>query len=170
MSSPVDGTVEQIDGNHVIRFERLLDKPLERVWAAIATPEGIGGWLGDAQIEPREGARVRLRFDKTVGNVIYGRVTRADPPTVLEYTFHEHEHPDPAVPQSRVRWELSEVPGGGTRLVLTHTLPSPEDASKALAGWHTLLDMMPAAIDGADPVWSQERWAEVEREYAAAIG
>jgi uncharacterized protein YndB with AHSA1/START domain len=89
---------------------------------------------------------------------------------VLEYTFQEEEDPDPAEPQSVVRWELSEAPGGGTRLVFTHTLPSPEDASRALAGWHTLLDLIPAAVDGADPEWSQERWAEVEREYAAAIG
>ena len=88
--------------------------------------------------------------------------TAVDPPTLLEYTFGQ--------PDSVLRWELSEAPGGQTRLVLSHTLPSPDQASSALAGWHTLLDMIPAAIDGEDPQWSQARWDEVHEEYERAIG
>jgi hypothetical protein len=49
---------------------------------------------------------VRLQFDKTVGNVITGRVTEA------------------------------------------------------------LLDMIPAAIEGEDPQWSQARWDEVHAQYS----
>jgi uncharacterized protein YndB with AHSA1/START domain len=154
-----DGTVEERDGNHVLRFERRIDHPLETVWEAIATPEGIRGWLGAAEIEPAEGGRVRLQFDKTVGNVVHGRVTEVDPPRLLEYTFGEEE------PPSILRWELHDAGDGATRLVLTHALPTPEHIGDGLAGWHTLLDMIPAAIAGEDPQWSKERWDEVRAAY-----
>jgi hypothetical protein len=52
--------------------------------------------------------------------------------------------------------------------VLTHTLPSPDESAKGLAGWHTLLDMIPAAIAGEDPQWSQQHWDEVHRDYEAS--
>jgi uncharacterized protein YndB with AHSA1/START domain len=157
-----DGTVQQVNGKHVLRFERLIDKPLERVWAAIATPDGIAGWLGDAHLELKQDAPIRLRFDKTMGNVVEGQITAVDPPTLLEYTFGQ--------PDSVLRWELSEAPGGQTSLVISHTLPSPDQASSALAGWHTLLDMIPAAIDGDDPQWSRARWDEVHAEYESVMG
>jgi uncharacterized protein YndB with AHSA1/START domain len=157
-----DGTVHKHDGNHVLRFERRIDHPVEKVWAAIATPAGVRGWLGKAQLDLEEGGRVWLRFDKTVGNEIEGRVTAVDPPRVLEYTFGQAD--------SVLRWELTPDGEAATALVLTHTLPTPDQAASALAGWHTLLDMIPAALDGDDPQRSRDRWDEVEREYAAAIG
>jgi uncharacterized protein YndB with AHSA1/START domain len=139
-----------------VRLERRIEQPIERVWDAIATPEGIKGWLGAAQLDLSEGGDVRLQFDKTVGNVITGHVTAVDPPNLLEYTFGQ--------PDSILRWEL-ESAGDATVLVLTHTLPSAEHRAKAAAGWHTLLDMIPAAIAGEDPQWSQERWDEVHEQY-----
>jgi uncharacterized protein YndB with AHSA1/START domain len=158
----VDGTIDQQDGKHVVRFERRFEHPVEEVWEAIATPAGIKGWLGEAQLDLTAGGRVWLRFDKTVGNEIEGRVTEVEPPRVLEYTFGR--------PDSVLRWELEPEGDSATVLVLTHTLPTPDQAASALAGWHTLLDMIPAAIDGQDPQWSKDRWDEVQREYAAAIG
>jgi uncharacterized protein YndB with AHSA1/START domain len=156
-----DGTVRETGGRHVLRFERTIEHPIDVVWEAIATPEGIRGWLGAAEIELSEGGDVRLQFDKTVGNVVHGRVTEVDPPRVLEYTFGEED------PPSVLRWEL-ERRDGATLLVLTHTLPTPEHIGDALAGWHTLLDMIPAAIAGEDPEWSKERWDEVRASYDTA--
>jgi uncharacterized protein YndB with AHSA1/START domain len=141
-----------------VRLERRIEHPIDKVWDAIATPDGIKGWLGRAQIDLAEGGEVRLQFDKTVGNVVTGTVTAADPPHVLEYTFGQ--------PDSILRWELEQDGPSATRLVLTHTLPSPEHRADAAAGWHTLLDMIPAAIDGEDPTWTKERWDEVRAGYA----
>jgi hypothetical protein len=95
----------------------------------------------------------------------------------LDGTVHEHddthvvrfERRTFGQPDSMLRWELTPAGDAGTVLVLTHTLPSPDPVANALAGWHTLLDMIPVAIDGEDPQWSKERWDEVQREYAAAI-
>jgi uncharacterized protein YndB with AHSA1/START domain len=154
-----EGTVHEAGGKHVLRFERELEHPLDTVWKAIANPDGIRGWLGAAELELTEGGRVRLQFDKTVGNVVRGRITEVDPPRVLEYTFGEDD------PPSILRWELSEQAPGSTCLVLTHTLPTDEHIGAGLAGWHTLLDMIPAAIAGEDPQWSKERWDEVRAGY-----
>ena len=154
-----DGTVEERDGNHALRFKRRIEHPIETVWEAIATPDGIRRWLGAAEIELTVGGTVHLQFDKTVGNVVHGRVTEVDPPRVLEYTFGEED------PPSVLRWELRPA-DGATDLVLTHTLPTPEHIGDALAGWETLLDMIPAAIAGGDPQWSKERWDEVRAGYA----
>ncbi|MEA2436380.1 MAG: hypothetical protein QOF65_936 [Thermoleophilaceae bacterium] len=154
-----DGTVHEADGKHVLRFEREIEHPIGVVWESIATPDGIRGWLGATELDLALGASVRLQFDKTVGNVVRGRITEVDPPRVLEYTFGEED------PPSMLRWELSEQTPGATRLVLTHTLPSAEHIGAGLAGWHTLLDMIPAAIAGEDPQWSQERWDEVRAGY-----
>ena len=140
-----------------VRFERRIEHPIEKVWEAISTPDGIKGWLGAAQLELHEGGDVRLQFDKTVGNVISGHVTAVDPPRLLEYTFGQED--------SILRWEL-ESAGEATLLVLTHKLPSSEHYAETAAGWHTLLDMIPAALDGGDPEWSKERWDEVRAEYA----
>jgi uncharacterized protein YndB with AHSA1/START domain len=158
----VDGTVHEHDGKHMLRFERRFEHPVETVWSAIATPAGIRGWLGEARLDLDPGARVWLRFDKTMGNEIEGRVTEVEPPRVLEYTFGQ--------PDSILRWELTPEGDSATLLVLTHTLPAPDQMASGLAGWHTLLDMIPAAIDGEDPQWSRDRWDEVHAEYAAAIG
>jgi uncharacterized protein YndB with AHSA1/START domain len=140
-----------------VRFERRIEHPIEKVWEAIATPGGIKGWLGAAQLELSEGGSVRLQFDKTVGNVVTGQVTEVDPPRVLEYTFGQAD--------SVLRWEL-EPAGDATLLTLTHTLPTDEHRAKTAAGWHTLLDMIPEAIAGNDPQWSQARWDEVHEQYA----
>jgi uncharacterized protein YndB with AHSA1/START domain len=141
----------------VVRLERRIEHPIEAVWSAIATPDDIKGWLGAAQLDLTRGGDVRLQFDKTVGNVVTGTVTKVDPPHVLEYTFGQ--------PDSILRWELTEQGPDKTLLILTHTLPSPEQRADAAAGWHTLLDMIPAALDGQDPQWSKQRWDEVRTQY-----
>jgi uncharacterized protein YndB with AHSA1/START domain len=141
----------------VVRFERRIEHPIEVVWEAIATPDGIRGWLGAADLDLSQGGNVRLQFDKTVGNVVEGHVTEVDPPHVVEHTFGQDD--------SILRWELQPEGDSATKLVLTHKLPSAEHRAETAAGWHTLLDMIPAAIDGQDPTWSKERWDEVRAQY-----
>jgi uncharacterized protein YndB with AHSA1/START domain len=153
----MNGTVHQDGDSYVLRFERRIDHPIGDVWEAIATPEGIRGWLGSARIDLVGGGAVRLQFDKTVGNVVEGHVTAVEPPRVLEYTFGQDD--------SVLRWELRPDGDHATALVLTHRLPSSESLPETLAGWHTLIELIPAAIAGDDPQWSKERWEEVRAGY-----
>jgi uncharacterized protein YndB with AHSA1/START domain len=152
------GTVQQDGDARVLRFERRIDHPVGDVWQAISTPDGIRGWLGATQIDLKPGGGVRLQFDKTAGNVVEGKVTEVDPPRVLEYTFGQDD--------SILRWELTPAGDGATTLVLTHRLPAGAGhLPETLAGWHTLLDLIPAAIAGEDPQWSKERRDEVRKGY-----
>ena len=151
------GSATRDGDSYVLRFERRIEHPLDDVWEAISTPSGIRGWLGEARLDLTVGAHVRLQFDKTVGNVVEGKVTEVDPPRVLEYTFGQDD--------SVLRWELEPAGDEATKLVLTHRLPSREHLPETLAGWHTLLDLIPAAIAGEDPEWSKERWDEVRAGY-----
>lgn len=157
----MNGTARREGDGYVLRFERRIEHPVAAVWEAISTPDGIRGWLGDAKLELTPGAPVRLRFDKTVGNVIEGKVTDVDPPRVLEYTFGQDD--------SILRWELTAAGDCATTLVLTHRLPGAEHLPETLAGWHTLIELIPAAIAGEDPSWSKARWDEVREGYASSV-
>ena len=41
-----DGTVEEVDGRYVLRFERRFKHPVEKVWDAITRPERMKEWIG----------------------------------------------------------------------------------------------------------------------------
>jgi hypothetical protein len=64
------------------------------------------------------------------------RVTRADAPRVLEYTWGAGD----------IRWEL-EALGGGTRLTLWHNIDR-RFISMGAAGWHICLDVLERLLAG----------------------
>lgn len=173
-----EGTIEQHDEMVTCRFERLLRHPVEVVWQAITEPDEVDRWMGTRpEIDLRPGGRYITRHG--TGDVVTDRITRLEPPRLLEHTFWEHVNPS-----ARVTWELSPA-GDGCRLVLTHRL-SLADVRRAAAtvaagddivtilsrnctGWHHLLDMLAAALDGRPAPWSdQDRKAWQER-YAAML-
>src|SRR4051794_17744470 len=55
---PADGTLDTRDDRHVMRYERRLAHPVERVWAALTQPSELRGWLADADIDLVAGGRV----------------------------------------------------------------------------------------------------------------
>ena len=54
------GTLETRDGRHVMRYERRLAHPVDRVWAAITRPAELRAWLADADLDLTVGGRVEL--------------------------------------------------------------------------------------------------------------
>ena len=146
------GTLEIHDGVKVLRYERRLRHPVDRVWRALTEPAELRGWLADADLDPAPGGRVELRWLNTddEGNRAVARGTVA-------------------------RWELEPEGDGATRLTLTvehGTLPD-EYVTKVRAGWHIHLEHLEAALDG-EPVdwerWNEEhlpRWKEIEARYSA---
>jgi uncharacterized protein YndB with AHSA1/START domain len=164
---PADGTLETRDGRHVLRYERRLAHPVERVWAALTEPSELRGWLADADLELAEGGRVRLRWLNTddEGNhaVAEGAVTALDPPRLLELDIEPH---------GLLRFELRED-DGATALMLTVSVPAPnEQITLALAGWHVHLEHLADALDGRPvdwPAWDERhrpRWEELHAAYA----
>jgi uncharacterized protein YndB with AHSA1/START domain len=177
---PLDGTREVIDGRHVLRFERRLRHPVERVWQALTTPEEISQWLQaqEVEVELVEGGRLVTRTTgppelveaiiREAGEAALqsnDTVLRVEEPHVFEHTFGSN-------PASIVRWEL-ETDGGGCLLRLTHTEPADfqdENAPRDLAGWHGLLELLEQLLDGAPVAFSMERWEGFKDGYAAKLG
>src|SRR3954471_8484342 len=165
---PADGTIETRGGRHVMRYERRLAHPVERVWAALTKPSQLRAWLADADIELVEGGRVQLRWlntdDEGNGAIADGTVTALDAPPLLR------PHTDP---HGVLRFELREA-DGGTALTLTVSVPAPDEGvDLARAGWHIHLEHLADALDGRPvdwPAWGAQhrpRWEEIHRGYGA---
>jgi uncharacterized protein YndB with AHSA1/START domain len=153
------GTVHKRADGYQLRFERQLLHPVETVWAALTTPAQLAQWLAPGEMELTLGGRVYLAF--TDGDsTIDGRVTAIAPPALLEFTWT-----DKGNDLGFVRWELIGD-DGGTRLVLTHTVPEAarDFGLPALAGWHSLLERLVALLDGQP--FGRNRWQELRDHYA----
>ena len=165
---PADGTLETRDGRHVLRYERRLAHPVDRVWAALTEPAELRAWLADADIELVRGGAVQLRWLNTddQGNraVLNGTITALEPPRLLEIDSDIH---------GVLRWEL-RPDDRGTALVFIVSVPAPNDAMRLLrAGWHLHLEHLADALDGRPvdwPRWDADhrpRWQELHDAYAA---
>ena len=156
------GTVHKHEDAYQLRFERQLLHPVEKVWAALTNPAQLAQWLAPGEIELTLGGRVHLAFTDGEG-VIDGQVTAIAPPRLLEFTWTDQDNDF-----GFVRWEL--VDDGGTRLVLTHTVPEAARAFglPALAGWHSLLEHLAALLDGQPVPSAPDRWQELHDHYARA--
>lgn len=98
------------DDQHIER-EIDLDRPVEEVWALLATAEGWQQWLVDhATIVVAKGAAGEVIDDDVRRNV---RVV--DVETEHSLTFQWWERDDPAS-ASEVAIQLLDLPGGGSRV------------------------------------------------------
>lgn len=162
------GTVERHGGRSVLRFERRLAHPVERVWAALTEPAQLREWLGDAEVELVEGGRFTVRWLNTGpggGHVVmHATVTALDPPRLLEVAGDPH---------GVLRWEL-RPDRGSTLLTFTDTLRAGGSPAMALAGWHLHLDLLAEALAGRPfdwPDWPRSglpRWQRTYRRYGGA--
>jgi uncharacterized protein YndB with AHSA1/START domain len=164
-----DGLLEtRDDGKAVLRFERRLGHPVERVWAVLTDPGELRSWWGEAEIDLVEGGRFTMRWLNTddEGNsvVMHATITQLDPPRLLEMDGDPH---------GLLRWEL-RPDGDGTRLAFSSTLELPaEFRTKVLAGWHYHLDALAESLD-EHPIdivnLPNDRWDGVHEGYVARYG
>jgi uncharacterized protein YndB with AHSA1/START domain len=162
-----DGTVEHRGDAYVLRYERRLRHPMERVWSALTEPAQIVAWLGEADLELVEGGRVEIRWLNTdeQGNsaVARGSIARLDPPRVLEIETDIH---------GVLLWELRPH-DDGTALTFTVTAALPDEmVTRVAAGWHVHLDFLEDALDGHAVDWANwpfDRWAAHHERYVANL-
>jgi uncharacterized protein YndB with AHSA1/START domain len=159
------GTADRNGSKSVIRFDRRLAHPIERVWGAITDPEHAIKWWGALDIDLTTGGKAVVEWQNTDdhGNraVMHGVITELDPPRLLEIEGDIH---------GTLRFAL--VPDGdGTRLTFTSTLELPEEfRTKVLAGWHFHLDALDEALDGEAVDWQhwpRDRWEQIHAEYVS---
>jgi uncharacterized protein YndB with AHSA1/START domain len=134
----------------------------EKVWQALTDPAQLREWapfdaegsLGVA------GSTVKLTWVGTP-TPLETKVTRADPPKLLEY--------------DDIRWEL-EASVNGTRLTLWHNIDR-RFISWGAAGWHIAFDVLDGLLNGshigrmAGPeVMKFAGWQRLTAEYAKQFG
>lgn len=107
MTGSIEQGTSQTHGNtHILHFLVRLPQPMEQVWPAFATAEGLGAWWAAVDVlEPRLGGLVALRG---VGS---GRVTAWDVDRVAEYAVEG---------AGRVRFHLERDGETGSVLRFTH--------------------------------------------------
>lgn len=151
-------TMRKTSSGYELRLERVFPQSIEKVWNALIDSDERAHWLAAGAIEPRKGARFRLKWTNT-GDEMESTVIDADPPRLLEFFWHQERSSD-----SVVRWELSPE-ANGTRFVLTHTLPNLNEGPDALSGWHTHVEMLGYFLRNEPSPWNWSRWRELKAQY-----
>ena len=165
---PASGAQVRKDGENwtLILVRELCHSP-EKVWQALTDPAHLREWAPfDADGSLGKVGTVKLT---TVGapapQVSEARVTRADAPEVLEYTWGD----------SDMRWEL-KAHGGGTRLTLWTNIDR-RFISMGAAGWHICFDVLDHLLSGT-PIGRMVGpdaikfggWQRLNAEYARQFG
>lgn len=158
-----------------LRFERLLEAPIEKVWQYLVDPDLRSRWFMAGPTDLKVGGSFGMTMDHDKlsdedvpipekyreydGNSWSERITRYEPPRVLAITWEDGE-------AGEVTFELSEAEEN-TLLVLTHTgLRGRKDAVNFGGGWHSHLAVLQKRLAGkAVPnFWVLHSSAEAEME------
>ena len=126
-------------------FERHYRASVERVWAAITTPERIAAWFAPAEIDLRAGGSLSLDAN---GRRMKMRITICDPPSPLVWVWNIGGH------DTLVRFDLAPE-ASGCRLTLTHS-GVPRIGAGVRAGWHAHLEALPDALEGRSTPWEMK--------------
>ncbi|MFI9153615.1 SRPBCC domain-containing protein [Streptomyces sp. NPDC053367] len=124
------GTSQTHGNTHILHFLVRLPLPMESVWPALSTPEGLAGWLTPAQVEPRLGGAVTLR------GLGAGRVTAWDVDRVAEYTVEDG---------GRLRFHLERDGESGSALRFTHEFQGEGETER---GWRHRFERLIAFLEG----------------------
>lgn len=154
-------TLDTDDGRPVLRFERYLAHPPEKVWKAVTDPAEMEYWFpASIHTELRVGAPMKFSFaghnpDVTSG-YDEGEVLEFDPPRVYAFRWTD----------SVLRFEV--IPdGAGSRLLFSHALSGTgtwgdrQSSARNAAGWDVCLAILVTRLDQStqtlEGAWSFER-------------
>jgi uncharacterized protein YndB with AHSA1/START domain len=125
-------------GRTVLRMERHLPHPVEKVWRALTEPSELGYWFpSKVELDLTVGGKVRFIELSDEYPSLDGEITDLDPPRLIAYTW-DTDH---------LRWEL-RADGDGSLLTLTHTFDDRYGASSFASGWTGCLDILDLRLDG----------------------
>ena len=157
LSSAPMGEVTMVNDALQVIFHRRYNRSVEKVWAAITTPERLADWLANAEIEMQVGGAIRLNWFGR--SLMVGQVVALDPPHIFAWTWPHDSHPE-----SVVRWEL-EPEGDGCRLTLTQTGLTGPSLLGVASGWHIHLEGLARAAESIPTPWRAEREREIVKLY-----
>lgn len=137
------GTYQEIDGRPAVRFIRTYPHPVDRVWAAVTTPDELRRWFpSEVEIDLRAGGMVSFTGDPHAEDR-KGAVLACDPPRRLAFTWGGNE----------LRFELEPAgpDAGHCRFTLIDVLDERDAAARQAAGWHVCLAELDKLMTGQLP-------------------
>jgi len=163
-----EGTAEFHADHAILRFQRRLNHPVERVWAAITRPQEIEAWWARADVDLRTGGAMRIEWLNTDEDgstvVMPATITALEPPHLLEIEGEPH---------GTLRFEL-QPDGDATLLTFVACSTIPGDyRTKVLAGWHYHLDALEEFLDDGVrvdwPNWPVGRFEAIHERYERGL-
>jgi uncharacterized protein YndB with AHSA1/START domain len=153
-----DATLQDLEGRSLLRFERTLRHPPERVWRALTEAGEMASWHPTPFDLDPAARTVSYRPEGDLPDMPDGEVTEYDPPRVLAHRWGDDQ----------LRWELTPHDDGCV-LVLTHTFDDRFKAARDATGWHLCLEALAASLDGSTTPLAEQfaaRTAEAETRHA----
>ena len=141
-----------------VELRRVLNAPVERVFAAFADATLIGQWLRPSPevtlhvlaLEFREGGRYEFAYEVPDGNrmIVSGSYRRIEPPRCIVFSWVIEPPDEHAGIDSEVT-VLLESRASATELIIRHARLQRADAETRHAlGWAGALDLLEARLEG----------------------
>jgi uncharacterized protein YndB with AHSA1/START domain len=136
-------------GTEVVRVERRVAAPADRVYAYLTDSDLWATWQGEsALVDPRPGGAYRMTMSN--GMRASGRFVELVPHSRVVFTWGWEGHA--TLPPGSSRVEIDLIPDGiGTLVRLTHRDLPPDEISTHQAGWDHYLPRLATAAEGGDP-------------------
>jgi uncharacterized protein YndB with AHSA1/START domain len=165
---PASGAEVRKDGeNWTLILVRELRHSPDKVWQALTDPAHLREWApfdADGRMDTAGTTVTLTTVAAPTPHVTEATVTRAEPPSLLEYNWGDHD----------IRWEL-EPRDNGTRLTLRTNIGRRFIAMGA-AGWHICFDVLDHMLSGT-PIGRivggeamKFGWQRLNAEYAKKFG
>ncbi|MFC5821302.1 SRPBCC domain-containing protein [Nonomuraea harbinensis] len=142
-------------GSDAIERVLVLRHPVERVWAALTTAEGLSRWFGSvAEIDLRPGGRAFFRWDD-LGDESVATIVVVDPPRRFAFRWAIEGLPEDDAPRTLVDFTLEPIPDGTRlRLVESGFAQAAADVARAAhqansQGWDAELADLETYLDAA---------------------
>jgi uncharacterized protein YndB with AHSA1/START domain len=131
------GTYVELHGRPAVRFVRVYEHPIDRVWSAVTDATELQHWFpSSVDIDLRAGGTVSFSGDPNLESSS-GVVLACDPPRHLAFTWGEDE----------LHFDLEPL-GGSCRFTLTNVLAEQDTAARNGSGWSVCLRELDAQMEG----------------------
>ncbi|WP_081235946.1 SRPBCC family protein [Streptomyces viridosporus] len=150
------------DGRPAVRFSRVYDHPVDRVWRFVTEPDELARWFPSrAEVDLRPGGTVTFTGDPHLEDST-GRVVAVHPPRHLSFTWDGDE----------LHFDLEELEEERTRFTLTNVLGAENTAARNGAGWEVCLAALDARARGerfdGPHAGAEAPWKELYAAYVTA--
>ena len=166
LNQPLNARFRALKPGMELTLVRRFRQPVEKVFAALSTPERIADWMGVEWLGDSGtltvGSNFSYRFkDSDLPQT--GRVTAYRPPHLIEHSWFEDRPP-----HFVVRWVL-ESDTDGCVLTLTQSTPGKDDLARNGAGWTMIMGQLDAWLAGT-PFQPPDSWPAVREALTETLG